>query len=109
MSPRTGALRHRLTLEAPQRNEAEGGAADIAWSEVAGMWADILPLSGREAAENDALRGVLTHEITIRHRPGLDATMRFRGTGGRIFEIRAVRDLDERRRWLVCACEERLP
>ena len=106
---RTGALRHRLRLEAPARIEGEGGTASINWSLVTHVWAALFPLSGREVVARDGLHGVLTHEITLRYRAGVQPSMRFVGTGGRAFEIRAVRDLDERRRWLVCDCEERLP
>ena len=109
MRPRTGQLRHRLALEAPVRVEGEGGAASIAWSPVAQVWAAILPLSGREVVAGDSVRGVVTHELTIRHRGDVRPAMRFVAGSGRVFEIRAVRDPDERRRWLVCHCEEQLP
>jgi SPP1 family predicted phage head-tail adaptor len=107
--PRTGQLRHRLALEAPVRIEAEGGAAAIDWSPVAHVWAAIVPLSGREAVAGDSVRGVVTHELTLRYRAGIQPAMRLVTGSGRVFEIRAVRDPDERRRWLVCDCEEQLP
>lgn len=100
-----GEFRHRLTLEAPVRTADEGGTAVVTWTAVAEVWAAIRPTSGRERVDADRLTGHVTHEIRIRWRAGVDATQRFR-LGPRIFAINAARDLDERRRLLVCACEE---
>jgi SPP1 family predicted phage head-tail adaptor len=103
-----GALRRRLTLEAPVRTEGEGGTAAIAWSPVAQVWAAVAPLAGRETVAADAVTGRVTHEVRLRFRDGVRPEMRF-AAGSRMFEIRAVLDEDERRRWLVCLCEERVP
>ena len=106
---RTGALRHRLTLEAVSRVDDEGGGGIVLWTPVSEVWAGIEPLPGREVVLADGVKAVVTHEVRLRHREGVDSTMRFvRPTGG-LLEIRAVRDVEERRRWLVCQCEERLP
>lgn len=108
-SPRSGALRQRLVLEAPERVETEGGAATVTWAEVAALWAEVRPVSGREIVLADAVKARVTHEVSIRYRTGLRPEMRFAGPGARVLEIRSVLDLDERRRWLICQCEERLP
>ena len=108
MSPafHIGALRHRLILEAPERTDDNGGGVTQTWSEIATLWASIKPLGGLELFEKDRLTGRLTHEIRIRYRTGVRPEMRFRQTG-RVFQILAAIDLDERRRWLRCLCEER--
>ena len=103
-----GALRQPLTLEAPVRTEGEGGAATVAWSPVAQLWAAIAPLTGREIVSADALAGRVTHEVRLRFRGDVRPEMRFT-TGSRRFDIRAVLDDGERHRWLVCLCEERMP
>ncbi|HXF53395.1 MAG TPA: phage head closure protein [Hyphomicrobiaceae bacterium] len=107
-APPIGALRRRLTLEAPVRTSEEGGAAVIDWSEVAIISAEVVAQSGREIVRADGLTGRLTHEIVIRYRADATPTMRFRD-GERVFAIHAVLDVDGRRRWLKCLCEERLP
>lgn len=104
----SGALRHRLTLEAPVRTEEEGGAASVAWTTVADVFAAITPGSGRELVAADGTAARATHAILIRWRPGVLPAMRFSGAG-RVFDIHAVLDRDERRHWLECLCEERLP
>lgn len=106
---RIGALRHRLTLEAPLRVAGEGGTAVLQWTALATVWAEIVAVSGGEVAAGDGTRGAVTHEVRLRWRDGVLPAMRFVADAGRILEIRSVRDPGGRRRWLVCACEERLP
>ena len=52
------------------------------------------------------LTGRVSHEIVFRYRSGVAPVMRLR-SGARLFEIAAVIDVDERRRWLKCLCVER--
>jgi SPP1 family predicted phage head-tail adaptor len=106
--PSIGALRQRLTLETPVRTGEEGGTAVISWNAIATLSASITPQSGREIVLADGVAARVTHEIVIRYGPGVAPAMRFTAAG-RIFEIHAVLDIDERRRWLKCLCEERLP
>ena len=101
-----GALRHRLTLETPVRVDDGGGGVTLTWSAVATLWASIQPGSGNEVFAGDRLTGRITHEIRIRYRPGVTPDMRFRDNS-RVFHILAAVELDERRRWLRCLCEER--
>jgi head-tail adaptor len=44
--------------------------------------------------------------VSLRYRAGVVPAMRLR-KGARIFQILAVIDVEERRRWLKCWCEER--
>lgn len=99
-------LRHRLTVEAPQRSADGAGGAVETWTPIADIWASIRPLGGSEAMGADGMRGRITHEIWIRRRDIISPRVRFR-QGARIFEIRAVLDVDERRRRFRCLCEER--
>ncbi len=101
-----GRLRHRLTLEAASRAPDGGGGADENWSAIATIWASIAPASGAETVDADALRGRISHEIVFRYRSGIAPAMRLRH-GTRMFDIAAVLDVDERRRWLKCLCVER--
>ena len=101
-----GRLRHRLTLEAASLTSDDGGGAVETWTTVAQLWGRIAPTGGAEIADADGLGGRITHEITLRHRAGVTPAMRF-VFGDRRFEIMAVIDIDERRRWLKCLCTER--
>lgn len=104
--PAIGRLRHRLTLESATRTPDGGGGASESWATVATVWASITPTGGSEAIDADALTGRISHEIVFRHRPGVAPVMRLR-RGNRVFEIAAVIDIDERKRWLKCLCMER--
>jgi len=99
-------LRHRLTLEELQRAGDEGGGFTESWVEVAELWADLRPIGGGEGVEADRLAGRVTHEVSLRYRPGVQPAMRFR-KGARLFHIVTVINVDERKRWLKCLCEER--
>lgn len=99
-------LRHRLVLEELQREDDEGGGFTETWIEFAELWADLRPFGGSETVEADRLAGRVTHEISLRFRAGVQPAMRFR-QGARLFHILTVIDVEERKRWLKCLCEER--
>jgi SPP1 family predicted phage head-tail adaptor len=83
----------------------EGGGATVTWNPVATLWAEVIPLSGREELRADGLQTVAKFEVRTRYRAGISPEMRF-VFGGRVLEIQAVRDIEGRRRWLSCLCEE---
>jgi len=103
---RIGDLRQRLVLEQSSRVADGGGGASESWDELAQVWALLRPLSGQERVESDAISGRVTHEVWLRHRDGVEHEMRFR-LSNRLFDIRAVLDIDERHRFLKCLAEER--
>ena len=99
-------LRQRLTLEALERTSDEGGGFSEDCVAVATVFASLRPSGGGERVEAGRLAGTVTHEVVLRYRPGVVPAMRFR-EGTRVFHILAVIDVEERRRWLKCLCEER--
>ncbi len=103
---RAGALRHRVILESMNKVDDGGGGLSVVWEEVAPLWVAIKPLSGRERLGAGQYASRLTHEIILRYRTLALPEMRFR-KGGRIFEITAVINVDEKNRWLRALCEER--
>lgn len=101
-----GDLRQRLTLEVHARTDDGGGGADDVWISLGDVWAAVKPLAGNERVEADAVAGNVTHEVWLRYRSDLAPEMRFR-KDNRLFDIRAVFDFEERRRFLRCFVEER--
>jgi SPP1 family predicted phage head-tail adaptor len=99
-------LRHRLALEELQRVSDEGGGFAESWITVATLWCDFRPLAGLETVEADRVAGRVSHEVSLRYRPGVQPAMRFR-KGARLFHILTVINVDERNHWLKCLCEER--
>lgn len=98
-------LRHRLVLEERVSVADGGGGATESWTELVTVWAAMYPKSGLEREAADRLGARAATDITIRYRSGVTTDMRFR-LGTRHFNIRAVLDVDGRRRWLKCTCEE---
>ncbi|MDZ7601852.1 MAG: phage head closure protein [Hoeflea sp.] len=103
-----GLLSARLSLETPEELPDGQGGMTEGWMPVASLWGRIEPLAARPDEVAGAAVAVITHRITIRHRDGVSHAMRFVHRG-RNLVIRAVRDPDERRRYLVCDCEETMP
>lgn len=101
-----GELSNRFRLETPVRTPEAGGGAHVAWTLVAEIWGALRSTAGSESLEADGLKARTSHEIWIRYREGLGADMRF-VLGARVFDIRAVIEQPERRRFLKCVVEER--
>jgi SPP1 family predicted phage head-tail adaptor len=106
VSHRIGDLRRRLVLETEVRADDGAGGAIRSWTPVATIAAAVIGRSGRETVDADAVSGIVTHEIWIRHRPGLVPGQRLRADA-RVFHILAVVEADTRGRRLRCLCEER--
>lgn len=100
-----GALDTRLALEAPSDAADGGGGAIGGWSQVAEIWANIVPVTGSDRFLSDALRAQVSHRITIRARSDISPAMRLR-TGVRIFRISAVLDRARRNRLCLLCLEE---
>ena len=103
-----GKLRHRLTIQQSRRIGDGGGGSEGSWDDpikVATVWGSVKPLSGNERLRAMQLEARVSHRITIRYRTGITTAMRVL-FGTRLFNIRAVLNLDERNRWLDIMAEE---
>lgn len=108
---RLASLRHRVTLQAPLDTDDGAGGVTTAWSDVATLWAAIVPAGPGSTAERLAagrIEAAARLRLTIRHRPGLSHAMRF-VAGPRVLAILGIADPDGRGRWLTCDCEEIVP
>lgn len=100
----SGRLQHRVRVERLTLADDGGGGSTETWSLIARPWAYIKPLSGTEALHGMQLRDKITHKIYMRYR---DLTPRDRLIHrGRMFNIRSVIDLEERKMWLEISAEE---
>ena len=103
-----GQLNARLELEMPAGQPDGQGGVSEGWELVAGLWGRIEPLRGVPGETAGASIAPVTHRVTIRYRDDVRHAMRFVHRGRELL-IRAVRDPDESRRYLVCDCEENRP
>lgn len=100
-----GLLDRRAVLEEPAGDVDAMGGRDLNWREVADLSAHLEPVRADAGERFERREMRLAHRVTIRHRDGVRHGMALR-FGQRRLLIREVRDPDERRRYLICRCEE---
>ena len=72
-----GGLEQRVTVQRPEVDVDDSGEASVVrWIEVATVWAEIKPLSGREWLASAEFRPGVTTRIRIRWLEGVNASMR---------------------------------
>jgi SPP1 family predicted phage head-tail adaptor len=103
-----GELRARSVLEGPVETPDQAGGVLRSWAEIASVWADVSTLNAQQRLEAEQIGQTVTHRVTLRWRAGLSTKQRLR-RGSQIFLIRGVQDPDDRRRRLICNCEEIKP
>lgn len=104
---RAGKLRHRVTIEQPgQAQDPTTGEMIPGWQAVATVWASIEPLSVRDFMAAQAAQSEVSARITIRHREGLDPTMRITHRG-KAYKIEGLLPDDRSgRQWLTIPVSE---
>ncbi|QGM96322.1 phage head closure protein [Methylocystis parvus] len=107
MSPRPtiGDLRQRVTIEAPVDAPDDIGGFVRTYATLAQVWALVERRGAGEQFIEQRLEQSARFAVTIRWRVDVTSQMRiiFRG---RKLSIESVEDLDGRRRFLLCMCEE---
>ncbi len=100
-----GAMRQRVTLEAPVDAPDGAGGFTRTHATLASLWARIEPVEAHDDFIEQRQEQQTTHRVTIRWRSDVAQPMRFDFHGRKLLVLSAV-DPDERRRFLVCRCEE---
>ena len=86
----SGDLRHKVQLQSKTiTQDGHTGEMVASWATVANVWAQIVPLSGREFLASSAEQSEVTGRIVIRYRDDVDPTMRF-VYRGKWYAIKAV-------------------
>jgi SPP1 family predicted phage head-tail adaptor len=107
-APRIADLRQRVTIEAPSDAPDGAGGMTRTYSPLARVWASITPRDGEGRFVQQRQEQAVTHVARIRWRGDVTSQMRFVVASRRLL-IHAVYDADERRRFLICQCEEIAP
>lgn len=100
-----GMMRHQVKLQSPSHTTDTGGGAAKTFTTLALLWANIKPVSGSEKVRQGKVQETVTHHITIRFRADIGTNYRVQ-YGTRNFNIRHIRNIDERDRYLLLICEE---
>mgnify|MGYP002784852241 CR=1 FL=1 len=98
-------LRHRLTLQEPVHTPDSGGGYVSSWNDVAQLWAEILPVSGRERLFAGKVQAQVTHRILVRYRSDISTSHRL-AFESRVFNIRSVMNERECNETLEILVEE---
>lgn len=104
-----GDLRRVVVIQSSTGTaDGMGGKEDITWSDFLKVFAKIEPYSAREQFEKQQLKPRVTHKVTIRYVDGLTSDMRVK-YGDRYLQIKGIRNIFEKDRFMELACEEGVP
>ncbi len=105
---RIGSLRVAFRVESPPVvRDSMGERQSGTWVKQFDTRGALKPMRGAMFTEGKDLNSELTHRITIRHRSGIDTTMRVvRIRDGQVFSIRSILDVADKHRWLHLTCQE---
>lgn len=104
------ALRRKLVLERQARISDGAGGAQVTWQEVAALWAEVTPVSGRRLAGEERVSSVVAYRVTLRATALPEAEMpragdRFRMGDRRLLVLSAAL-AEAAGRYLQCNCQE---
>ena len=98
-SLRAGQLNRRITLQRQSNVQDSYGGPVCTWLNVATIWADIQPLTGRELESAQRMASEISHQITVRYQSTLTDIRVVSGYRAlykaRIFNIHAALNEDE--------------
>ncbi len=105
---KSGKMNKRISIEEPATGSPAKnayGEKNIVWEEFAEVWAEIMPLVGREYWAQQQVQSEVTVKIRIRYLAGILPTMRV-VHGERILAIKSVIDVNERHKEIILMCLE---
>jgi len=103
---RLGELRHLLVHEvAVEDREADGGVV-TQWAPQGVAWGKVEPLSGRKLELAQRQEPRVTHRVTLRYHPTLQARDRLVFEEGRALHVHSVLNTDEGRDETIVLAEE---
>ena len=106
-----GQMRHRVAIANPTREaDGDGGYTDT-WvaASPSPVWAriDVATASNIERLVGNTIEAPISHIVTMRWHAGVSTRSRLT-YDGRYFNVRGLQNIQERDKWLVLACEERI-
>ncbi|MDX1922676.1 MAG: phage head closure protein [Alphaproteobacteria bacterium] len=100
-----GTYRQRLYVQQENPVADTGGGNAMAWTTINTIWASIEPVSGNEQMIAGKPSGTVTHRIHTRYDATITPAMRLM-LGSRIYNIRSIKNIQERNRVLEILAEE---
>ena len=102
---RAGQLRHVVQIQEPIETQDSLGGVVQTWQRVIQPWGALEAIASREFFGSGQVQADVDHRLRLRYHDGLTPKMRV-VYGARTFAIKAVRDLDGRRRELELLLRE---
>lgn len=99
-----GTLDNRITIQSETRTADDYGGAALAWTDVATVWANVRPLTGREHGNMGAVEAPAVYRFTIRRRGGLTEGMRI-SWNSQAFNVRVIADPGARALYMTIDAE----
>ena len=103
---RLGDLRHLLVHEVPVENRELDGGVTTDWMPQDVAWGKVEPLSGRKLELAQRQEPRVTHRVTLRYHPTLQARDRLVFDEGRALHVHSVLTTDEGKDETVVLAEE---
>ena len=91
-------FRHRIVIETPTKVSDGQGGYTFTWATFKSVWASVNPVKAQQVFFAGQLQHQVSHKIKTRYVSGLLAVMRI-NFDGRIFKIRQIRDIAERKQY----------
>ena len=104
---RSGALRHRVTLQAPVITQDEFGGPITTWTTVATLWALVESLGGNELVVARQVFAQGDYKVMIKYYAGITNKHRFQ-FGGMNLDIINPSDFEMRHIMIECICVNRV-
>jgi len=100
-----GSLRKRVEIQQRVRTADGVGGWSNSWLTTQTVYANIEPVSAKEALFGMQNEHTISHRITIRYTEGFTADYRVK-FGSRTFDIKGIRNIEERERFMILDCLE---
>lgn len=101
---RASSKNRAIKLQAPTKIPNGQGGFAKGWTDGIDAWAEMIPLRGSEAIEQNIQRSVQLWRVAIRWRQDVDTTWRI-VHDGKFLNIRSCADAEGTRQDLVMTCE----
>lgn len=92
-------LRHSIIVQRETRTADGQGGSSIVWTTQASFRAYVQPVSGTERLFAQRIDATITHRIYARYRADIATSDRI-NMGGRLMQIKAIINMEERNKWI---------
>mgnify|MGYP001232584270 CR=1 FL=1 len=100
-----GKFRHKVEIQSPVNSTDSGGGSARTWSTVSSVWGQVTPTTGTESVKQGQLQETLSLQVVIRHTDNIGTNYRIK-YNNRFLNIKHLRNVDERNRYIIMQCEE---